>query len=111
MRKTVLGLLLLPILAAPALAGTAPGEYAARRAALARQIGPDGVLVLMSPAPAQRNGDVDWPFRQEDSILYLTGLAEPETTLVLIPGDAERKEVVFSRDSNPATEVWTGRIP
>ena len=111
MRKTVLGLLLLPILAAPALAGTAPEEYAARRAALARQIGPDGVLVLMSPAPAQRNGDVDWPFRQEDSILYLTGLAEPETTLVLMPGDAERKEVVFSRDSNPATEVWTGRIP
>ena len=95
----------------PALATAGPSDYAARRAELARQIGPDAMLILISPATAQRNGDVDWPFRQEDSLLYLTGQNEPETSLVLVPGEAEHKEILFTRDSNPSQEVWTGRIP
>ncbi|MBP8097715.1 MAG: aminopeptidase P N-terminal domain-containing protein [Arenimonas sp.] len=96
---------------APALAAAGPDEFAARRAELARRIGPDGMLILMSPPPAQRNGDVDWPFRQEDSLLYLTGQNEPETSLVLVPGESEHKELIFVRDGNPSQEVWTGRIP
>ena len=100
-------LLLLPALAAAA----SPADYAARRAELARRLGPDAMLVLVSPPPSVRNGDVDWPFRQEDSLLYLTGQNEPETSLVLLPGDAAHKEIVFTRDSDPSQEVWTGRIP
>ena len=73
---------------APALAAAGPDEFAARRAELARRIGPDGMLILMSPPPAQRNGDVDWPFRQEDNLLYLTGLENAGTALVLVPGEA-----------------------
>ena len=95
----------------PAFAAARPDDFAARRAELARRIGPDGMLILMSPPPAQRNGDVDWPFRQEDSLLYLTGQNEPETSLVLVPGESEHKELIFVRDSNPSQEVWTGRIP
>ena len=95
---------------APALALAAP-DYAKRRAELMRRLGPDAMLILVSPPPAQRNGDVDWPFRQEDSLLYLTGQNEPETSLVLVPGESEHREIVFTRDSNPAQEVWTGRIP
>ena len=94
----------------PALAVAGP-DYAARRAELMRRIGPDAMLILISPPPSQRNGDVDWPFRQEDSLLYLTGQNEPETSLVLVPGETEHKELIFTRDSNPAQEVWTGRIP
>jgi Xaa-Pro aminopeptidase len=109
--RSVFSFLLLVLFATPVLAGSPADEYAARRAELARQIGPDGILILMSPPPSQRNGDVDWPYRQEDSLLYLTGLGDPETSLVLTPGDAERKESVFTRDSDPASEVWTGRIP
>ncbi|CAN5142528.1 aminopeptidase P N-terminal domain-containing protein [soil metagenome] len=99
-------LLVLPMLASAA----APADYAARRAELARQIGPDSMLILISPPPSRRNGDVDWPYRQEDSLLYLTGQNEPETTLVLLPGEAAHKEIVFSRDSDLSKEVWTGRI-
>jgi len=104
-------LLAVLLLAAPALAAASPDDFAARRAELAGQIGPDGMLILMSPPAAQRNGDVDWPFRQEDSLLYLTGQNEPETSLVLVPGETEHKEIIFTRDSNPSQEVWTGRIP
>ena len=101
------------VLFVPALsmAAASAEDYAARRAELARQIGPDAMLILMSPPPAQRNGDVDWPFRQEDSLLYLTGQNEPETSLVLVPGETEHKEILFTRDGNPSQEVWTGRIP
>jgi Xaa-Pro aminopeptidase len=99
-------LLLLPALAAAA----SPADYAARRAELARRIGPDAMLILVSPPVAVRNGDVDWPFRQEDSLLYLTGQNEPETTLVLLPGEAAHKEIIFTRDSDLSKEVWTGHI-
>ncbi|MGE0639932.1 MAG: aminopeptidase P family protein [Thermoanaerobaculia bacterium] len=100
-------LLLLPA----ALLAATPEEYAARRAALADRLGPDAMLILMSPEPAQRNGDVDWPFRQEDNLLYLTGLTEPQTTLVLVPGETAHREIVFTRDGDPAQELWTGHIP
>lgn len=88
-----------------------PAEYQARRAALAKAIGPDAVFIAFSSEPARRTGDVDWPFRQEDNLLYLTGQNEPDTTLVLLPGERQRREVIFSRDRDPANERWTGIIP
>ena len=92
-------------------AGIAPAEYQARRTALAKSIGTDAVLIAFSSEPARRTGDVDWPFRQEDNLLYLTGMNEPDTTLVLLPGERERREVIFSRDRDPSNERWTGVIP
>jgi Xaa-Pro aminopeptidase len=93
-----------------AVAGIAPSEYAARRAAVAKAIGRDAVMVAFSAAPARRTGDVDWPFRQEDNLLYLTGMNVPDATLVLLPGDAQHPEFLFAADRNPSTERWTGRI-
>jgi Xaa-Pro aminopeptidase len=88
----------------------APSEYQARRAALAQAIGPDAAFIAFSHEPARRTGDVDWPFRQEDNLLYLTGMNVPETTLVLLPGERERKELLFASDRDPLNERWTGRI-
>ena len=98
------------LMLAPSVQAANAEEFAARRAALAKQLGPDAMLVLLSPAPAVRNGDVDWPFRQEDNLLYLTGLDAPETSLVLVPGETQHREIVFTRDSDPAAELWTGHI-
>lgn len=109
--RVVWSALLILLLPTAATAAASGDDYAARRAELARQIGPDAMLILMSPPPSRRNGDVDWPFRQEDSLLYLTGQNEPETSLVLVPGETEHKEILFTRDGNPSQEVWTGRIP
>jgi Xaa-Pro aminopeptidase len=92
-------------------AGITPAEYQARRAALAKQLGPDGLFIAFSSDTPRRTGDVDWPFRQEDNLLYLTGMNEPDTTLVLLPGEHERSELLFSRDRDPANERWTGIIP
>jgi Xaa-Pro aminopeptidase len=85
-------------------------EYAARRARLAREIGPNAIFVAFSPKEQIRSGDQEWPFRQSDALLYLTGIDEEETTLVMVPGDPDFAEVLFVRDRNPQQEVWTGRI-
>jgi Xaa-Pro aminopeptidase len=109
------GLLLLVLLVAlPASVAAATAtatEYAARRAELMRRIGPDGMLILLAPPTKNRNGDVDWPFRQEDNLLYLTGLGNAGTSLVLVPGEARHREIVFSADSDPSQELWAGRVP
>ncbi len=88
-----------------------PSEYAARRARVAKEIGPKGMLVLFSSKLQIRSGDQEWPFRQSNDLLYLTGIAEEETTLVMVPGDPDFAEVLFVRDRNPLQEGWTGRIP
>src|SRR5258708_879982 len=87
-----------------------PSEYQARRARVANPIGADGVVVAFWSEPARRTGDVDWPFRQEDSLLYLTGMNVPDTTLVLLPGEPDHQELIFATDRDPSTERWTGRI-
>jgi Xaa-Pro aminopeptidase len=85
-------------------------EYQSRRAALAKAIGPDAVFIAFSFEPARRTGDVDWPFRQDDNLLYLTGMNVPETTLVLLPGERDRQEIIFASDRDPSNERWTGKI-
>lgn len=113
MRKLVIAALL--VAAVPLLGQQKPvvdaSEYAARRARLAKEIGPNGMLVLFSPRQQIRSGDQEWPFRQSDDILYLTGISEEETTLIMVPGDPDYSEIVFVRDSDPRQESWTGRIP
>ena len=99
----LLVLLLLP--GSAAAIDTAIADHAARRAELMRRIGPEGMLILLAPPAKNRNGDVDWPFRQEDNLLYLTGLENPGTALVLVPGEARHREILFSEDSDPSQEL------
>jgi Xaa-Pro aminopeptidase len=91
-------------------AGVSPSEYRARRASVAKAIGSDAVLIAFSPAPVRRTGDIDWPFRQEDNLLYLTGLDVPDTTLIMLPGEPGHQELLFTADRDPSRERWTGRV-
>jgi Xaa-Pro aminopeptidase len=103
------------LLVAATLAGADPlvpaSEYAARRARMAQALGPNSMLILNSAEVARRNGDVEWPYRQDDNLYYLTGITGQDTVLVLIPGEKELSEILFVRDRNPQTEVWDGKIP
>jgi Xaa-Pro aminopeptidase len=94
---------------APTLAPAALTLNAARRARLMELLGPRAALVLASSPERLRNGDTDYKFRQDSDILYLTGFAEPGTTLVLRPSHPETPFVMFVRPRDPAAETWTGR--
>jgi Xaa-Pro aminopeptidase len=74
------------------------------------QIGEKGILILHAAEPRNYAADVDWPYRQENDFFYLTGITQPGGALVLIPGAPAAREILFLSPSNPAQEVWTGRI-
>jgi Xaa-Pro aminopeptidase len=97
-------------LPAPAPRDPSPSTdlYAARRRALAAMLGPAAVLVVRSLPERLRNGDAHYAFRQHSDVLYLTGFAEPDTTVVFRPG-ADEPLVLFVRPRDPAMEVWDGR--
>ncbi|MCA1555357.1 MAG: aminopeptidase P N-terminal domain-containing protein, partial [Acidobacteria bacterium] len=85
-------------------------ELAARRARVANEIGKGSVLVLFSGEPRVYTNDVDYEFRQENNLYYLTGLGQQRATLVLIPGHATMREILFLPRRNPAAETWTGHM-
>ncbi len=91
-------------------AGIPAAEYQARRARLAKEIGPNAMLIVFSAKPKARDADIEYPFRQSDSMLYLAGIDQPDAALVVLPGETDYREVAFVRDSNPRQEMWTGHI-
>ncbi|MEJ7575728.1 MAG: aminopeptidase P family protein [Pyrinomonadaceae bacterium] len=85
-------------------------ELAARRNKIAERIGAKGALVLLSTAPRIYTNDVNYKFRQENNFYYLTNLNQPEAKLVLLPGGANVREILFLPRRNPSQETWTGRM-
>lgn len=86
-----------------------PSVFAARRDAYMQAIGPNAVAVIRSLPERLRNGDAFHPFRQLSDLLYLTGFAEPDTTLILRPGAEKERVVMFVRPRDPEMETWDGR--
>jgi Xaa-Pro aminopeptidase len=85
-------------------------ELAARRKRVAETIGPKAVLVLFSAEPRVYTNDVDYQFRQENNLFYLTNLNQKRATLVLMPGNSVTPEILFLPRRSPAAETWTGHM-
>src|ERR1700735_382513 len=85
-------------------------DLTAHRKAMMEQMGDKGILILYAAEPRNYAGDVDWPFRQENNFYYLTGINQTGNALVLIPGAAKYREILFMAPSNPSQESWTGHI-
>jgi Xaa-Pro aminopeptidase len=83
-------------------------ELAARRARVASEVGPEGVLVLFSAEPRNYTNDVDYEYRQENNLFYLTNLKQKNATLVLMPGNQQTPEILFLPRRNPRNETWNG---
>ncbi len=84
-------------------------EYARRRRALMRMMGEDAIAIVPAAPMAVRNRDVEYPYRQDSDLLYLTGFPEPEAVAALIPGREHGAFVLFVRERDPEREVWHGR--
>ncbi|HSE34465.1 MAG TPA: aminopeptidase P family protein [Pyrinomonadaceae bacterium] len=85
-------------------------ELAQRRSRVAQAIGNKALLVLFSAEPRVYANDVDYPFRQENNLFYLTQLKQAGATLVLLPGNAQFPEILFLPRRNPIAETWTGHM-
>lgn len=83
-------------------------EFAKRRQHLMDIMGPDTIAVLPNAPVANRNRDVDYPYRSDSNFHYLTGFDEPESVLVLIPGREHGEYILFCRERDLDKEIWDG---
>jgi Xaa-Pro aminopeptidase len=83
-------------------------DLQARRARMMERLGADSILVAWSAAPARYSRDIDYEYRQDSNLYYLTAMTQPGTVLVLMPGNANRREILFVEDRNATREHWTG---
>lgn len=86
-----------------------PDTFASRRAALAEAV-PDGLIVLLGNDAVPMNYAANlYPFRQDGTFLYYTGLDAPALALAL---DAETGEAtLYGTDPTLDDEVWEGPLP
>src|SRR6267143_1744835 len=71
------------------------GELAGRRAKVAEAIGPKSLLILFSTEPRVYTNDVDYQYRQENNLYYLTNLKQSRATLVMTPGNSQTPVILF----------------
>ena len=86
------------------------GELIQRRERVAQSMGPQSLLVLFSTEPRVYTNDVDYPYRQENNLYYLTNLKQNGATLVLLPGNTKTREILFLPRRNALAETWTGHM-
>jgi Xaa-Pro aminopeptidase len=85
-------------------------ELAQRRSRVAEAIGPKGLLILFSTEARVYANDVNYEYRQENNLYYLTMLKQNRATLVLLPGNAKLREILFLPRPQPLFEVWSGHM-
>jgi Xaa-Pro aminopeptidase len=110
LRQAAAALMVLLGIASAARGSELSLDLAARRARAMERLGPDAMLILWSAPTIRYSLDVDDEYRQDSNLYYLTGITQPDTMLVLMPGNEGRREILFVRDRNPAQEQWTGPL-
>lgn len=83
--------------------------YVRNRDKLRNNLQKESMAIVQSNDQMPRNGDQFYPFRQNSSFLYLTGI-EQEKSVLLIDVDAngQHKEVLFLLKPNKDLEIWEG---
>ena len=110
MRARLLCLCLALLVAAPAAAAELQDDLKARRARILERLTPDSMLILWSAPVRTYSNDVEYEFRQDSNFYYLSGIDQPESILVLMPGNRERREILFVRPRNPPREHYEGHF-
>src|SRR5215217_2742023 len=85
-------------------------ELEQRRERVAQSVGPQSFMILISTEPRVYTNDVNYPYRQENNLYYLTNLKQQGATLVLLPGNTKVREILFMPRRNPGAETWTGHM-
>lgn len=98
----------MPAASLKARTGIDAKEFARRRRQLMRMAGDDAILVLPAAPERIRSRDTHYPYRQDSDFWYLTGFAEPDAVLVLVPGRAHGEALLFCRERDPEREGWDG---
>ena len=94
--------------------GATGSEYRARRQQVLEEMkkngGDNAVLLLRAPRKANFSGDVDYPYRPDNDLYYLTGIPEPGCALLLSVAEFQGgHELLFYSPQDPAHVIWEGK--
>lgn len=72
------------------------------------------MAVFFSNPIKNKSNDVDFEFHQDPDFFYLTGLNEPDATLLVFKEEIDFegrnvKEIIFLREKKASSEIWTGK--
>jgi len=84
--------------------------YKSNRKNVVGEMEQNSVAILTSHDEYPRSGDTTFPFKQNAELLYLCGIDQEETTLVLAPWhhNPEHREILFIKNPSPEMVVWYG---
>lgn len=85
-------------------------ELSKRRRQIAESLADNSVLILFSADSKLYTNDVDYVYRQENNLYYLTSIKQNGATLVLMKNGGDVREVLFLPKRNPQYETWNGRM-
>jgi Xaa-Pro aminopeptidase len=91
-------------------AGPLQEDLQARRARLIERLAPEALAIFWSAPVRIYSHDVEYEYRQDSNLLYLTGIDQPDTILVVMPGNKSRREILFISEANPRREHWEGHL-
>lgn len=114
MRKLLLVVLTLLSAVSFSLDRQPNADYRARREALARKAGPNGMFLVFAGVEAEGPNAI-YGFHQDENFFYLTGLTDPGGAVLIIPAmEKDGKpvhaysEVLLLPPHNRTEEKWTG---
>ncbi len=87
-----------------------PELFINNRKRFMRKMQPESIAIFYSNDQMPRSGDTFYPFRQNAGLLYLSGLDQEETVVVLFPDSLRDgfREMAFIRRTNDHLAVWEG---
>lgn len=87
-----------------------PELFIHNRAQLAKLLKPNSIVILHSNDVMPTNADGTMPFKQNADLLYLSGIDQEESILVLYPDASNKahKEILFVKETNKHIAIWEG---
>ncbi len=75
-----------------------------------KNLHPKSIAIFNSNDIMPTNADGSMPFRQNSDLLYLSGIDQEESILVLFPDHPDKKmrEILFLRETNEEIAIWEG---
>tara|TARA_B100001287_G_scaffold209362_1_gene178279 strand:- start:1255 stop:2529 length:1275 start_codon:yes stop_codon:yes gene_type:complete len=85
--------------------------YKKNRSKLVKNLPKNALCVFESNDQMPTNADGLMPFRQNNDLLYLTGIDQEETSLIIFPDSKsdECKEILFIKKTSKDIAVWEGK--
>ena len=86
------------------------GFFVRNRQKLVSRMKSNAMAVFVSNDEMPRNGDQNFPFRQNSDFFYLTGIDQEESILCIFPNHPNEKmrEILFVKKTNEHIAVWYG---